>query len=290
MAESLAHRFGQIIGEVLEAAVIPRLTAFAKTHDLYLDMKGPRPCRKGRKCSWYDAHGNKHDLDFVLERGGTLNQQGAPAAFIETAWRRYTKHSKNKAQEIQGAVLPLVERYHHAAPFAGAIIAGEFTENALTQMRSLGFSTVHVPYKTVVSTFNTFGIDASSNEDTPETEFKKKVKAYEALSADQQQALGRSLIDATGPQWTEFVETLEAAVMRQIACVIVLPLHGASSELLDVDEAIRFIEGYDDQRGGGPVERYEIQIRYTNGDQIDGKFTDKLAAIKFLRGYSQVAL
>ena len=50
------------------------------------------------------------------------------------------------------------------------------------------------------------------------------------------------------------------------------------------------LKGTTNQRGGGPVERYEIQIRYTNGDQIDGKFTDKLAAIKFLRGYSQVAL
>ena len=108
MAESPSHRFGQIIGEALEAGVEPLLAAFAKKHNLYLDKKGGRPCRKGAKVSWFDAQKNKHDLDFVLERGGTPTKQGIPAAFIETAWRRYTKHSKNKAQEIQGAVLPLV--------------------------------------------------------------------------------------------------------------------------------------------------------------------------------------
>lgn len=103
MAESPAHRFGQIVGEVLESAIIPLLDSFANTHGLYLDKKGPRPGRAGKKCSWVDLNKNTHDLDYVLERGGTLQKRGIPAAFIETAWRRYTKHSRNKAQEIQGA-------------------------------------------------------------------------------------------------------------------------------------------------------------------------------------------
>jgi len=109
MARSPAHRFGQIVGDVLEEAIRPLLERFAKKHDLYLDMKGNRPCRHGRKCSWTDLNKNSHDLDFVLERGGTLDKIGMPVAFIETAWRRYTKHSRNKAQEIQGALEPLAE-------------------------------------------------------------------------------------------------------------------------------------------------------------------------------------
>lgn len=106
MAESPAHRFGQIVGEVLEAGVTPLLTAFAEKHGLYLDRQGERPCRPGKRCSWLDLNNNKHDLDFVLERGGSADKLGVPAAFIETAWRRYTKHSRNKAQEIQGAIIP----------------------------------------------------------------------------------------------------------------------------------------------------------------------------------------
>jgi hypothetical protein len=126
VAKSPTHRFGQIIGEVLEAAVVPLLAVFAEKHGLYLDKQGERPCRRGKRCTWLDLNKNKHDLDFVLERGGTPQKRGEPAAFIETAWRSYTKHSKNKAQEIQGAIAPLADTYASAGPFLGVILAGCF--------------------------------------------------------------------------------------------------------------------------------------------------------------------
>ena len=102
---------GHQCGEVLEAAVEPLLRRFAKEHNLYLDKKGPRPARSGKKVSWTDVRGNTHDLDYVLERNGSDAKIGKPVAFIETAWRRYTKHSRNKAQEIQGALMPLLETH-----------------------------------------------------------------------------------------------------------------------------------------------------------------------------------
>ena len=75
-----------------------------------------------------DSKGNTHILDYVMEEGGSEAVQGRPRAFIEIAWRRYTKHSKNKAQEIQGAITPLAETYQDSHPFLGAVLAGEFTE------------------------------------------------------------------------------------------------------------------------------------------------------------------
>src|SRR5687768_7495066 len=119
MARSPAHKFGQILGTVLEEAIHPLLQSFAEQHDLYLDSKGPRSCRPGVKCSWVDLNGNSHDLDFVLERGGSRDQVGTPVAFVETAWRRYTKHSRNKVQEIQGAIEPLAETHRNVGPFKG---------------------------------------------------------------------------------------------------------------------------------------------------------------------------
>ena len=56
---------------------------------------------------------------------------GKPVAFIESAWRRYTKHSRNKAQEIQGAILPLAETYSESNLFLGAVLAGVFTEGRI---------------------------------------------------------------------------------------------------------------------------------------------------------------
>ena len=140
MAESPAHQFGQVIGDVLEAAVEPLLSNIARKHNLYLDKKGRRPARSGIKVRWADQFGNTHDLDFVLERDGSKTNIGSPVAFIETAWCRYTKHSKNKAQEIQGAVMPLVAMYPHAAPFLGVVLAGVFTEAARNQVSVHGVS------------------------------------------------------------------------------------------------------------------------------------------------------
>jgi hypothetical protein len=176
MAKSPAHKFGQIIGDVIEAAVEPLLEKFANQHNLYVDKRGPRPARSGNEVSWTDLYGNTHDLDFVLERGGSPDKNGTPVAFIEVAWRRYTKHSRNKAQEIQGAILPLLLTHQTAAPFIGVIVAGVFTEGALTQLRSLGFKVLYFPHDTVVEAFRAAGVNAAFDEETPDAEFARKVR------------------------------------------------------------------------------------------------------------------
>ena len=82
MAESLAHRWGQIIGDVFEQFVRDMLLSVAEKHALYLDYKKPRRARVnvgGRdlsKVTWRDSYGNRHDLDYVLERGGTEDALG----------------------------------------------------------------------------------------------------------------------------------------------------------------------------------------------------------------------
>ena len=64
MAESPAHRFGQIIGELLESAIRPLLEQVAEQHGLYFDTKRPRKARGGKsKVAWTDAKRNTHDLD-----------------------------------------------------------------------------------------------------------------------------------------------------------------------------------------------------------------------------------
>ena len=83
MATSPSHRWGQIIGqEFLEVAIEPLMRGIATTHGLYLDQKGTRAARTGKKISWVDLYGNTHDLDFVLERNGSDAKIGFPVAFI----------------------------------------------------------------------------------------------------------------------------------------------------------------------------------------------------------------
>jgi|SRR5690348_2156194 len=288
MAESPAHKFGQVIGEVLEEAVRPLLAKFAKKHELYFDKKGSRPARPGKQCTWRDLNKNAHDLDFVLERGGTDAKLGIPAAFIETTWRRYTKHSRNKAQEIQGAILPLAETYRNARPFIGVILAGVFTKGALAQLRSLGFSVLHFSYESVVAAFKQFGIDAFFDESTPRSEFRKKIALYGALSTEERRLLAQALLRTQGIEVRQFMSTLKKVVLRQIDRITILPLHGRPTDLETIADAILFIQSYKEPAKALPIVRYEILVRYNNGDSIEANYEVKKDAIEFLQSYLPV--
>lgn len=238
MAESLSHKFGQIIGDLLELALEPHLQKFARKHKLYLDKKGIRKARTGKKVTWTDTRGNKHDLDFVLERGGTENKVGIPVAFIESAWRRYTKHSRNKAQEIQSAILPLATKYKSSAPFVGVVLAGDFTNGALTQLKSLGFGVLYFPYETVVKAFSKFGINAAFDEKTAEADFRNKIDCWNKLP--NKVDVAKELLKLNKKSVDEFLSLLSDSVSRFIERIIILPLHGQESISNSVNEAIDF--------------------------------------------------
>ncbi len=283
MAASPSHRFGQIIGELLEMAVEPFLRAFAEEYDLFLDRKGYRPARKGLKVTWKDLRGNNHDLDFVLEKGGGPTRIGTPVAFIETAWRRYTKHSRNKAQEIQGAIMSLVETYSHYGPFYGTILAGVFTRDSIVQLESLRFTVLYFPYPNIVRAFQTANIEASFNEETPDVEFANKVAAWEALSDGQKLGVASALIDMHEEEIATFVDALKRAVTRQIELIRVLPLYGSAFTGQSIEEAIAFIENYrEDPSSARRLVRYEVEIRYINEDVVKANFQDRERVLEYL--------
>ena len=285
MATSPAHKFGQIIGDVLEDAIEPVLKKFSEEHNLYLDKQGPRIARKGLKVTWTDSKDNKHDLDYVLERGGSEDKIGNPVAFIESAWRRYTKHSRNKAQEIQGAIVPLTQKYSSNSPFMGVILAGVFTEGALQQLKSLGFSILYFSYEAIIKAFSTVGIDAAFEENTSLADFNEKLEKWENLSDEQRALVSKSLFEDNKEKVVSFIDSLKKSITRSIELVRVFPLHGSSFEYNTLDEAIAFIENYDEKSGSGSIVRYEVNVRYNNGDEIRASFQDKETAIDFLKNY-----
>jgi hypothetical protein len=286
MAQSLAHKFGQIVGEVLEAAIGPLLREAANQYQLYLDQKGLRPARLGkRKVSWIDRHGNVHDLDYVMERGGTAEHVGIPVAFIESAWRRYTKHSRNKAQEIQGAILPLRETHHRAAPFMGVVLGGEFTKGSLDQLASLGFCVLHFPLNNVIEAFATVGVDANWSENTSEAEFEQKIRQWNHVPQDQKHRVAEALITKRRRYVQRFIRELERSITRQVASIRILPLHGTALECSSIKHAIEVLSAYDEGHNSHPVIKYEISLQYNNGDKIEGHFENRLDALQFLEQY-----
>lgn len=284
MAKSPAHKWGQIIGDFLEGVFAEQLSRFAKKHRLYLDTQGKRPARTGEKVIWVDSFGNSHELDFVLERNGTRNRIGEPVAFIESAWRRYTKHSRNKAQEIQGAILPLVATHKNFAPFTGVLLAGEFTEGARNQLKSLGFHVLYIPYGSILKAFEKYGIDARTEENTSEKDFSEKIAKWEKF--DRKRLLSRYLLKLNKNDVDEFFQNLEKAVSRYIESIVVLPLHGAFTTLQTVGDAIDFIEKYQAKNQDLPLLKYEITVRYNNNDKVEGTFNSKDDAVGFLESYA----
>lgn len=283
MAKSPAHKLGQIIGDELEAAIGGTLGDLADEFGLYLDRRHPRAARGGRrKVAWKDSYGNTHDLDYVLEEGGSDENQGHPRAFVEIAWRRYTKHSRNKAQEIQGAVLPLAETYREYAPFLGAVLAGDFTERSREQLRSHGFHVAYVSYEMIVQAFGSAGVDVSSDEDTAAVDLRRKVKAYDRLPTSSRKKISAELRTACAGELGPFFKALRDCLERRVTRITVLALSGTSVQFRTIQSAIRFIEGYDESAPPSGFERYELNMRYSNGREVRGTFPDKEDCLAYL--------
>ena len=284
MAKSPAHKLGQIIGGELEALVRKPLLTIAKEFGLYLDYKHARAARnRKKKVAWTDLYGNTHDLDYVIEEGGSEDTRGRPRAFIETAWRRYTKHSRNKAQEIQGAIAPLAETFHTHGPFLGVILGGDFTNGALDQFRSHGFNVAYCPYDTVVDAFAKVGIDVSSDEGSSAAVLERKVRAYNQLSSARRVRIADEIQTLHADQFDLFFRNLRDCLRRFVQHVFVLTLSGTSHQFDRVDDAIRFIADHDQAEPASDFVRYELNVRYSNGDDIRASFASRERGVEFLR-------
>jgi len=284
MAESPSHKLGQIIGNLVEAVIEPFLSGFAEEKHLYLDYKKRlRKSRKGKKVTWEDRYGNVHDLDYVLEKDGNDTTGGIPVAFIEVAWRRYTKHSRNKVQEIQGAILPLAERFQWSNPFLGAVLAGVFTEGSLEQLRSLGFQVLYFPYETLVDAFAEEGIAIGFNEATPDEAFRKCVKKIEASSEHKMERIKRHLVVANQEELDKFMAALSERLSRMVERVVIIPLYGRLDEFETIDDAIRFLDEHQVYDGLGEFQKYEVFVTFSNGDRVEGAFKEKGKARDFLQ-------
>ncbi|PLS24726.1 hypothetical protein BLI708_09840 [Bifidobacterium imperatoris] len=232
MANSPTHRFGQIIGDLLEQATVETVRPIVQKHHMYLDFIHPRPARNGnRKIHVEDALGNFHDLDLVVEEGGSEEVIGRPRAFIEVAWRRYTKHSKNKAQEISSAVLACARKYADDAPFTGTVLAGEFTENSLQQLRSQGFVVVHFPLRSIVDAFKTVGIDAYWEENTPDEKIEEQVKKFEHLTDSEIETIKHHLFQEEKDSFEIFAKVLDQSLDRHVSRVSITSLWGNKKPL-----------------------------------------------------------
>lgn len=285
MADSASHTFGELIGNFFEEAMKLPVSQIAKKYGLYFDSKGRRPARKTLKVTWLDVNGSKHDLDYVIEKNGSDDAIGRPIAFIELAWRRYTKHSKNKVQEITAAITPIAQRYSECNPFKGAILCGVFTEPSLMQLKGQGFCVLYIPYEKMVNVFKKHNVDIFYDEATEEEVFRNKIQQFEKADLD---AIKKDLLEYNKTEIDAFTGALEKVIQRSIKSVYVLPLHGKAEILPSADAAINYIDSYTEMPPGVTIQLYLIQISFNDGSEIKGEFKSKDLAKDFLRRINQL--
>lgn len=219
----------------------------------------------------------------MIERNGNDGEIGQPVAFIEVAWRRYTKHSRNKAQEIQGAILPLAEKYKWNNPFLGVVLAGIFTAGSLEQLQSLGFQILYFPYETLVAAFASEGIAIAFDEATDDEDFRQVIVQFENAGSDIVERIKQHLIVSNAPQIGAFFLALEARLGRFVRRIVVIPLYGRANEFASIEGAIDFLRVHLIYEGSGEFRKYEILVDFSNGDKVEASFTAKDKAREFLR-------
>ncbi|MFC6592328.1 hypothetical protein ACFP81_10210 [Deinococcus lacus] len=287
MAKSPAHRFGQIIGYYFESAIEKFLRdAFPDGGPYYIDRDGNRPARGTKKSvKWLDDKGNEHKLDYVVEKGGTPHNIGELAGIIEIAWRSYTKHSKNKVQEIEGAVTPISRKYALNRPFKGAILAGEFTSPSLDQLRSHNFTVIYFDKAELAPVFLKFGIDILIKEGADDSIAQAQIDAYDKLSDVQRAQLASDLNSQMRNKMLSFVEDLKAHLLPSIQKIYIAHNYSQAFTFLNASDAIDHLKSAGISRSDLEFSDYLIIIEFTTCTRIEIRAKTQSEAIGHLERY-----
>lgn len=165
---SAGHKLGQIIGDWYEEYVaLPVLQKIADDLGLFLDGRFKKRSCRGEKILWNDADNNTVDYDFVMELNGTDREKGIPVAFFETFWRRGSRHSKDKARDDSGKLLPMKQTFP-TARVLGIIAAGDFTAPARELISSRLIDLFYIEKQHIISAWSKHEVKIDYPDISPE--------------------------------------------------------------------------------------------------------------------------
>lgn len=213
------HKLGQLVGDWFEEQVaVALLEEVARELGLYVDHRfKSRECRSG-KIIWSDLDDNDVDYDFVLELGGSDVKKGVPLAFFETFWRRGSRHSKDKARDDSGKLLPMRETYP-TVRILGIISAGDFTIPAQELVRSRAIDLFYIPKTKIGEAWRTCGVDMEYDDAAAESvKAKIATQVEKKLTPKRKQEIYQALIDVVGKS------TFASYVQRIVAGLAAMPI------------------------------------------------------------------
>ncbi|GBC60731.1 hypothetical protein DENIS_1690 [Desulfonema ishimotonii] len=286
---SSGHKLGQLIGDWFEEYfVFPLLERVAEELNLFLDSRFVQRNIRNGKILWDDLDGNAVDYDYVLELGGSDRHIGVPVAFIECFWRRGARHSKDKARDDSGKLMPMRDTYP-TARFLGIISAGDFTKPARELVKSREIDLFYVPKDKVVGAFEACGLVMDYPDKLVENEKAKIVSEFERFfDRDTKKRVREKLFgllgNATINSYVDRVRATLSALPQELRFV----LRQDSSPIIfgSIGEATRFLKNPDFNMNT-PIESYLYQITYSDGSEFE-KAVDSIAQLAEL--HSQICL
>lgn len=152
------------------------------------------------------------------------------------------------------------------------MLAGEFTDGSLNQLRSLGFHVLYFPYETLVSAFGTQSIDIRFDERTPDQTFRRCVRTIETASTTTMQRIKEHLVAANKEALSAFVASIEKRLCRILEKVVVIPLYGKSNSFDSIAAALDFLDRHRLSESSVDFQKYEVSVSFSNGDYLEGAF------------------
>ncbi|WP_413874730.1 hypothetical protein [Albidovulum sp.] len=213
---SAGHKLGQLVGDWFQDSfVTPLLREVADRLGLFLDH---RTCERsadvrGGKILWADGDENHVDYDFVMELAGSPEKRGIPVAFLECFWRRGARHSKDKARDDSGKLVPMRSTYP-TARFLGIVASGEFTRPARELIDSRKINLLYVPKAKVIETFRNLGLEMDYDDRADEgTKLDIASRFGRELTAEVKKAAADSLRAILGETAVRsYVASVQAAL------------------------------------------------------------------------------
>lgn len=144
---------GEAVGLLIESEVVSAVRQVAGQLGFYADTGGPRPeRRRGVQLTLANGVGNRYQLDCVVE-----DAEGRPVIIVESKYLRYKKHNRDKASWLCSAHYSL-RKEHPSIRKSLAILSGNWSEPSKRFIGSFGIEIHEVPFATIVSTLNRYGI------------------------------------------------------------------------------------------------------------------------------------
>jgi len=268
---SSGHKLGQLVGDWYEEYfVFPLLQKVGESLNLFVDSRFVNRSARDSKIIWNDLDGNSVDYDYVLEIDGSDKELGIPVAFIECFWRRGSRHSKDKARDDSGKLMPMRETYP-TARFLGIVSAGDFTKPARELVRSREIDLFYVPKEKIVSAFGSCGLIMDYPDKLSEDEKANIVEQFDKIFTVDikkavQQALIKLLGKATIESYVDRVRATLSALPQEIRFVLRHDSMPISFET--VADATAFLKS-PDFKMSSPIESYLYQVTYSDGYEFE---------------------